>query len=83
MTEPRKQPDQITDPRVVAYAVNLVADGAAEVAEEDMDEDGELDGGGEHDLDDAITLACDMAHAIKDHHQSFMAWYRTVRTPGE
>lgn len=58
------------------YALKLVHEGAESIAEDDMNESGELDN--DDDLPAAIKLAIDMAHAIRDNPVGFRAWHRSV-----
>lgn len=58
------------------YAVGLVGDGALSYAEDDIDEDGEF-----ADREDWLTarnLALEMAVAVKNNPEAFLAWYRAL-----
>ncbi len=48
---------------VEEYAIDLVASGAESVAEDDLNEDGEV---ADEDHQKACNLAIDIAHAIRD-----------------
>lgn len=56
---------------VEEYAIDLVVEGAESYAEDDMDENGELDN--TDDLRAAITLAIDIAHAIRANPHTVLA----------
>ncbi len=62
---------------IETYAVSLVGSGAESSAEDDMDEDGVLED--EDDWRAAGDLGVDMARAISNNPESFLAWYRSVK----
>jgi hypothetical protein len=53
------------------YAIDLVVDGARSVAEDDLNEDGEI-ADGDHEA--ACDLALDIARAIGEHSAEVLAW---------
>lgn len=59
---------------IETYAVDLVHIGAADCAQEDMDEDGCF--ADEADWRKARKLGADMAFAIRTKPASFLAWFR-------
>jgi hypothetical protein len=63
---------------VQAYAIDLVAEGAEGVAEDDLDENGVLND--DDKLGEAIDLACTMARTIGSNPAAFLAWYDSIRT---
>lgn len=58
------------------YAVDLVASGAEDSAEDDLNESEEI-ADSEHQA--ACDLAIGMAHAIRDNGPAFIAWYEEVQ----
>lgn len=60
---------------IEAYAVDLVQVGAADCAHEDLNENGDISDG---DWPAARDLGREMASAIREHRESFLAWYRSI-----
>lgn len=52
------------------YAIDLVTDGAESVAEDDLNEDGEI---ADEDHEAAMDLAIEIAHAIKANPRAVLA----------
>lgn len=61
---------------VEEYAIDLIASGTESLAEDDLNEDGEI---ADELHDEACGLAIDAAHAIKANPQAFMAWFNAIR----
>lgn len=61
---------------IEAYAVKLVGTGAESIAEDDIDEDGEF--ADREDWLAAAELGVNMARAIQDNPEAFLAWYWSV-----
>jgi hypothetical protein len=57
------------------YAVDLVQIGAADCAQDDMNENGDIS---DEDWPTARNLGREMAAAIRRNQESFLAWYRSV-----
>lgn len=53
------------------YAVALVARGAESTAEDDLNDNGDVT---DADHEKAMDLAIDLAHAIHNHPDEFLAW---------
>jgi hypothetical protein len=61
--------------KIASYAIDMLTRGGESVAEDDLNEDGEID---DRDHPAACDLSIKMAHAIRDNSDSFLAWYRTI-----
>lgn len=59
------------------YAVDLVHIGAADCAQDDMNENGDIS---EEDWPEVRELGQEMATAIRNNQDSFLAWYRSLTT---
>lgn len=59
---------------VERYAVELVHEGAAHCAQEDLNEDDAFENW--EDWRAACDLGRDMARVIRERQESFLAWYR-------
>jgi hypothetical protein len=64
--------------KIEAYAVNLVHEGAAHTAQEDLDENGQFDN--EQDWRAACKLASEMAQVIERNPEAFLRWYLNEAT---
>lgn len=58
------------------YAIDLVVSGAQHVAEDDLNEDGEI---AEEQHGEAMDLALSMAATIRDNPAAFLAWFEAHR----
>lgn len=71
MTETAEIDEDYAPVSVEDYAVKLVHEGAESRAEDDMNEDGDIDDAGH---EQAMDLAIDLAHVIRDHRDTFLSW---------
>lgn len=57
------------------YAITLLHEGGESLAEDDMNESGDID---DNNHGGAVDLSIKMAHAVRDNAEAFLAWYRQV-----
>jgi hypothetical protein len=67
--------------KIEDYAASLVASGGESTAENDLDEGEEFTEDEEQDWRDACDLGVNMAQAIGNNRESFLAWYLSVSAP--
>lgn len=60
------------------YAIELLHQGGESMAEDDLDEGEVFAIDQEQDWRNACDLSIAMAHAVRDHAEEFLAWYRQV-----
>lgn len=69
-----REPSPMTE--IEKYAITLLHTGGESTAEDDTDESGRFDS--EDDFAEACAMSVAMAHAVRDHAEEFLAWYRQV-----
>lgn len=60
------------------YAIKLLHEGGESTAEDDLDEGETFAIDQEQDWRNACDLSIQMAHAVRDNPEAFLAWYRQV-----
>jgi hypothetical protein len=60
------------------YAITLLHEGGESTAEDDLDEGETFTEDEEQDWRNACDLSIQMAHAVHDHAEEFLAWFREV-----
>jgi hypothetical protein len=62
--------------QIEKYAIELLHQGGEHMAEDDLDEGEVFAIEQEQDWRSACDLSIEMAHAVRDHPEEFLAWFR-------